>query len=154
MAISITKPTVGASQDTWGTTLNNALDTLVAAVNGTAGYSAPNLEANNWKIQDVAVTVTGNELNLLSGLTAEASEINLLDGAVGNTVVADKAAIYGPLGELAATTVNLPQNWKIKVTGAGASSFLKVEYNGTEILSISTSGALVVENDITAFGSA
>ena len=154
MAISITKPTVGASQDTWGTTLNAALDTLVAAANGTAGYSAPNLEANNWKIQDVAITTSGTELNLLTGLTAGAAEINLLDGAVGGTVVADKAAVYGPLGQLAATTLELPENWKIKITGTGASSFLKVEYNGNEILSISTSGALVVENDITAFGSA
>lgn len=112
------------------------------------------LIGGNLKVGGVAVTTSGTELNLLTGLTAEAAEINLLDGAVGGTVVADKAAVYGSQGELAATTLELPENWKIKITGTGASSFLKVEYNGTEILSISTSGALVVENDITAFGSA
>jgi len=34
MSLSITKPTVGASQDTWGTTINNALDNIVTHING------------------------------------------------------------------------------------------------------------------------
>ena len=34
MAISITKPTVGGSEDTWGATINTALDTIVDEVNG------------------------------------------------------------------------------------------------------------------------
>ena len=33
MPISITKPTVGASQDTWGTTINTALDSIVTSIN-------------------------------------------------------------------------------------------------------------------------
>lgn len=33
MAISITKPTVGGSEDTWGTQINAALDTMVTAIN-------------------------------------------------------------------------------------------------------------------------
>ena len=44
MAISITKPTIGGSENTWGTTINNALDTLVDGVNGTAGTVAPDIE--------------------------------------------------------------------------------------------------------------
>ena len=136
MAISITKPTVGASQDTWGTTLNNALDTLVAAVNGTAGYSAPNLEQNNWKIQDVAVTATGNELNLLSG-------------AIGGTVVNDKAVVYGAAGELAATTVEIGVNWSVTEGAGGELIFAAF---GTSVAKLDTSGNLTVIGDITAFG--
>jgi len=34
MTLTITKPTVGGSEDTWGTTINTALDDIVTAVNG------------------------------------------------------------------------------------------------------------------------
>ena len=34
MTLTITKPTVGGSEDTWGTTVNTALDDIVTAVNG------------------------------------------------------------------------------------------------------------------------
>ena len=134
MAISITKPTVGASQDTWGTTLNNALDTLVAAANGTAGYSAPNLEANNWKIQDVTVT-------------ASAAQLNLLSAAVGGTVTNDGVVVYGPAGEVAATTLKIG-DWTFEQSGTD----LKISYAGTAVFSLTSAGAITVTNDITAYG--
>lgn len=34
MTLTITKPTVGGSEDTWGTTINTALDDIVTEVNG------------------------------------------------------------------------------------------------------------------------
>lgn len=41
MAVTITKPTIGGSEDTWGLTINTALDDVVDALNGTAGTVAP-----------------------------------------------------------------------------------------------------------------
>jgi microcystin-dependent protein len=42
MAISITKPTVGGSEDTWGTQINTALDTMVTAINDNTTNIATN----------------------------------------------------------------------------------------------------------------
>jgi hypothetical protein len=141
MAITITKPTVGASQDTWGTTLNDALDDIVAAVNGTAGLTAPNVEEGAWKVSGTIVQSSG-------------AELNLLDGAVAKTVVNSKAVVYGSAGEVAATTVEATTvdlgDWTITQSG----SELKFAYQGTNRLKLSSNGALTVENDVTAYGSA
>ena len=85
MAITITKPTVGGNEDTWGSTLNTALDTIIDAVNGTSGTTAPNL--STLTINSVDVTATAAELNILDGVTATTAELNKIDGFTG--VVAD-----------------------------------------------------------------
>ena len=67
MAITLTKPTVGGSEGTWGTTINTALDDVQNALNGTAGTVAPDL--TTLTINSTNVTSTPAELNVLDGDT-------------------------------------------------------------------------------------
>ena len=80
----LTKPEVGASDDTWGTKLNTNLDTLDDLLDGTTAI-APNLTAGSWQVGGVAVTSTAAELNILDGVTSTAAELNILDGVTATT---------------------------------------------------------------------
>lgn len=76
---SLTKPEVGASEDTWGTKINTNFDSIDNLLDGTTAIQ-PNLTAGSWQVGGVAVTSTAAELNILDGVTATATELNILDG--------------------------------------------------------------------------
>jgi len=135
MAITITKPTVNGSNNTWGTTINNALDTVVGAVNGTSGTISPDLST---------LTINGTDV------TSTAEELNLLDGSVAETVVNNKAVIYGDAGEVAATTLVATTvdlgDWTITQSGTE----LHFSYDGAVQFKLTSTGTLKANDDVQA----
>ena len=83
MTISITKPTVGGSENTWGTTVNTALDDVVDALNGNTA-STPDLTVGSWKVGGTAITADAAEINKLDGLTATKAQLNFSDSVTSN----------------------------------------------------------------------
>ena len=70
MAISLTKPTIGGSEGTWGNQINTGLDVLTDALNGTSGTVAPNL--TKLTINGVDVATSASDLtNAITGFVLE-----------------------------------------------------------------------------------
>lgn len=156
MAISVTKPTVGGSEDTWGATINTALDTIVNGVNGTSGTISPDL--STLTINGVDITATAQQLNKLDGVTVSTQEINYLS-TVTSSIQAQlnaKAASDGATltnatlaGTATVGTIDLG-DWTIAQSGTS----LKFSYDGEDRFELKSTGELTVEGDVTAFGDA
>ncbi len=70
------------------------------------GSSAVTADASELNVLD-GITASTAELNILDGVTADYAELNLLDGASSGTVVNSKAAVYGASGQLDMTTLKI-----------------------------------------------
>ena len=145
---SFNKPTINGSENTWGTDLNGNWDSVDSILYGGTAIQ-PNLVAGAWEIGGTAVTST-------------AAELNLLDGAVANTVVDNKAVVYGTSGTITATTATFTTatattanittvvlgNWTI-TESAGVLYFAT---SGTNKMKLDASGNLTVVGNVTAYG--
>lgn len=98
MPISITKPTVGGSEDTWGETINTALDTIVTQVNST---SAINVNAGGGLTGGGAL---GSDITISHDDTSSQASVD----NSGNTFIQDIALDgYGHITSITSAAVSI-----------------------------------------------
>jgi hypothetical protein len=122
MAITISRPTVNGSNNSWGDTINTGLQAIESTLNGTGTGKvtvAPDLDTLT--INGTDVTATAAELNIMDGVTATATEINLLDGGKSS-------------------------GWAINANG----TTLEFKYNGTVRFKMTSTGTFQADDDVQA----
>jgi hypothetical protein len=103
MTLSITKPVVGGSLNSWGTVLNTALDTIVSTVNTNAATTNGLVNPVTFQIGGVTVSSNAGELNKLDGASITTAELNILDGdtvATSTSVAAGDRVVFNDAGTM------------------------------------------------------
>ena len=123
MAISITKPDVGASEDSWGDLINTALDAIVLEINSNAdgtNATTPNLTEGSWEISTTPITTSAADLNAIDGFDATGvtmTEVGYLSGASSN-IQNQIDTINAASGSGTVTSVGLNMPTEFSVSGS------------------------------------
>jgi len=119
MTLTVTKPIVGGSLNSWGGIVNTALDAIVTEINSNAdGTNAVVLNVGG-----TTVTSSGAELNILDGATITTTELNVLDGdtsATSTTVVAADRVVLNDDGVMKQVSMSDIATYVGGATGGGS----------------------------------
>jgi len=136
----LTKPEVGASEDTWGTKINTNLDSLDDLLDGTTAIK-PNLSEGLWKVGGTAVLPTAAELNFVDGVTSAIQTQLNAKAALASPAFTGQASF--PDGSAAAPSIAHTGDLNAGIFFPAADT-VAVATAGTERMRIDSSGNVLV----------